>query len=454
MTLIAVLLVIILFLAFFIYFNSLNPEMLTVFYAAGESFEVSLAILVVSSVLGGFILGLVLHLYSVVSGGFRNLRRNRKDKKQREDETLYREGVSRYLSGDLKRAAVLLQKVLEHEPGRIECYIALAGVREQEGDAKQAVELLQKARSLAPSSLEVLFKLASVYDGMGQAEEYLKVLEEILGIDRENRKALRCLRDLQMRNGRWKQAMETQKRLIKAVKAGPKAEAEKQILFYLRYEVACEAAKAGDFKNAESEFREIVGKAPEFTPARVSLGDSLLKRGDLDAAARMWQEGYGRQKKAVFLARLEEACLLAEDPSRLLNYYRNSLRENEADMMLRFFFGKLCLRLEIVEEAFEQLSTVESSGADFPGLHLLLAEAYRRRNRMDESVKSYKKALGADAQLNLGYECDCCGAESPQWKSRCQACGAWGQFSLPGRKSLENARPIELKPIPHGGTAT
>lgn len=453
MTLIAVLLLFILFLAFFIYFNSLNLEVITVVFSAGESFETSLAILVVGAVLAGFILGLVLHLYSVATGRFQNMRRNRQDKKQREDAALYREGVGRFLSGDLKRAGVLLQKVLEHEPERIECYIALAGVREQEGQPLESIKMLTKARSLAPKNLEVLFKLASIYDGMAQQDEYRKVLEEILTIDRDNSKALCGLRDLDIQSKLWSEALDIQRRLLKTLKAGAQLEEEKQSLIYLRYEVAVLALEKEDFKQAESEFRDIVGKAPEFVPARVSLGDLYRRKGDIDGAARIWQEGYGRLKKAIFLARLEEACLAAEDPTRLLNYYRTTLLENDGDLMLRLFFGKLCLRLEIVDEALEQLYAVESSGADFPSLHLLLAEAHRRRNRIDDAVKAYKKALGAESQLSLGFLCEQCGAEQPNWLSRCDSCGTWGQFGMPGRKSLQSARLLELKAIPHGGVA-
>ena len=132
----------------------------------------------------------------------------------------------------------------------------------------------------------------------------------------------------------------------------------------------------------------------------------------------------------------------AEDPATLLAFYRSALLEKGDDLMLRLFFGKLCLRLEMVDEALEQLYAVESAGVDFPHLHFLLAEAHRRRNRIDESIAEYKKALGVNNRLRLGYLCDRCGAASAEWQSRCPDCGTWGSFSLAGRQAIQNARPV------------
>jgi lipopolysaccharide biosynthesis regulator YciM len=142
--------------------------------------------------------------------------------------------------------------------------------------------------------------------------------------------------------------------------------------------------------------------------------------------------------------------MAAEDPAGLLGYYRDSLQERNDDMMLRFFYGKFCLRVEMVEEALEHLSIVESVGIDSPQLQLLLAEAHRRRHRNEEALNAYKKALGVNIRLRFGYVCDSCGEDAAEWQSRCPSCGAWGSFSIAGRQSLRNAHPLELRPIHHG----
>jgi lipopolysaccharide biosynthesis regulator YciM len=104
----------------------------------------------------------------------------------------------------------------------------------------------------------------------------------------------------------------------------------------------------------------------------------------------------------------------------------------------------------MVDEALEQLYAVENAGVETSQLHLLLAEAHRRRSRIDEAIGEYKKALGVDSRLRLGYLCDSCGEPSGEWLSRCPDCGTWGSFSLADRRLIRNARPVEARAIYHG----
>ncbi|MBW2187709.1 MAG: hypothetical protein JRG71_15400, partial [Deltaproteobacteria bacterium] len=82
--------------------------------------------------------------------------------------------------------------------------------------------------------------------------------------------------------------------------------------------------------------------------------------------------------------------------------------------------------------------------------HLLLAEALRRRNRIDEAIAEYQKALGVDNQLSLGYVCDNCGTTSPEWMSRCDDCGTWGSYSIAFRTMIED-REVISPIIPQAG---
>ena len=450
MTLMAFLLLIILFLAFFIYFSGLNPQTITINYLPDHHFTHSVAIIMVGAVLLGLFLGYAAHLYSTLSYLAKHWKRDRGEKKAREIAAIYREGVGRLLSGDLKKAHTLLQKALDRDPSRIETYIALANVHIQEGTAEDGLNLLIKARGIDPRSMEVLFKLAATYEELGRDEEGAKTYQDILAIEGDNRKALRMLRDLHVRHDRWTDALELQKKIIKANPGANRLDAEKQRQLSLRYEVAREALAAGEIDKAKEEFKEIAKTAAGFVPAIVSLGDAYVAEKRSEDAAKVWQEGYLRLGKSVFLLRLEELYLNTEDPSTLLAFYRSSLLERGDDLMLRLFYGKLCLRLEMVDEALEQLNAVESSGADFPQLHILLAEAHRRRNRIDASINEYKKALGIDHRLRFSYACEQCGEPASEWLSRCPSCGTWGSFSLVDRQAIQDARPLEIKEIHHG----
>lgn len=434
----------------FLYFWGINPGDFTVYVTADQGITFPAPIILVAVLLIGLLLGNGVHLLSLGAHSVTHWRHKRKQKKDEEVGTIYREGVARLLSGDLKKARQLLQKALDRDSRRVDTYLALANVALQEGIPAQAIDLLLKARDLDPKSVEVLFKLAATYAEAGRAQNAIEVYRELLGRDSENRKALRALRDLHIEQSEWDDALGLQKRIVKAATGGPKAASEKQQLLQLRYEVAYLAMENGELDQAISAFRELIKQEADFTPARVSLGDAYRRLNRKTEAAEAYQEGYRTQKRSVFLSRLEELYMGDEDPSALLGFYRSQMLKDQDDLLLKLYLSRFCLRLEMVDEALEQLHAVESSGIDFSQLHLLLAEANRRRNNIDEALAEYQMALGIDNHLNLGFVCESCGANHDSWLSRCPSCGTWDSLVLPERQQIQDARPIEQKAIPHG----
>lgn len=434
----------------FLFFSNINPGEITVFVTNDQSFTSSVPIILLTAVLIGLLLGNGVHMLSLGAHSISHWRRSRKQKKDEEVGVIYRNGVARLLSGDLKKARQLLQKALDRDSRRIDTYLALANVALQEGNPAQGIDLLLKARDLDPKSVEVLFKLAATYADAGRIGDAIEVYRELLAGDSENRKALRALRDLHIQQGDWQDALGLQKRIAKAASSGPKSDSEKQQLLQLRYEVAQLALENGEVEQASNDFRELIKQEADFTPARVSLGDAYRRLNRSAEAAEVYQEGYRVQKKSVFLSRLEDLYMSAEDPSALLGFYRSQMQSDNDDLLLKLYLGRFCLRLEMVDEALEQLHAVESSGVEFRQLHLLLAEANRRRNNIDEALDEYQQALGIDSHLSLGFVCEFCGDTHEDWLSRCSTCGTWDSLVLPERQQIQQARPSEQKAIPHG----
>jgi len=444
MTFMAFMLLIILFGVFFLFFWNLNPHDVTLHLLGNQDFTYPVAFVVIGSILIGLMLGFGAHLYSSVMNWWKHWKRDRQEKHSREVGAIYREGVDRLLSGDLKKARTLLQKALERDPKRVETYIALASLHSQEGSPAEGLVQLRKARELDPQSREVLFKTAALQEELGQDEGAIAIYQELVGLERDNRKALRSLRDLFVKHLRWKEALDAQRLVFKAGPDTSRLAEEKEKLLYLRYEVARLAMSEGAIDLAKSEFKDLIRQMADFTPAWVSLGDALATLGRGDEAIKTWQEGYLAQGKSIFLSRLEEFYMNREDPSSLLSFYRKILLERSYDLMARLFYGKLCLRLEMVEEALDQFQAIEGSGLETRQVHLLLAEAHRRRNRLSDAIAEYQKALGIGPRLTLSYTCDACHSLVPEWDSRCPACGRWGTISLVDRQALLAARPLDL----------
>jgi len=126
MTFMAVILLFIFFVLFFLYFWGLNPHMVTVFYLPEQSLSYPVAMVVIGCIILGLIFGFSAHVYSTLSHWLKHWSRDRSEKKQQEISKIYREGVGRLLSGDLKKARVLLNRALDRDPRRVDTLIALA----------------------------------------------------------------------------------------------------------------------------------------------------------------------------------------------------------------------------------------------------------------------------------------------------------------------------------------
>jgi len=443
--------VFVLFALLFLNFWRINPGDVTVFISADHSVTAPIAIIVIGTVLVGLLLGIGVQLFSIITSSLTQMRRNRREKRVQEVASIYREGVGCLLSGDIKKAHGLLQRALDRDPARVETYIALANVLQQEGNPNEAISMLLKAKGIDGRSLEVLFKLASSYEENGQDEKAVATYTDLLATEKTNRKALRFLREIHIRHQRWAEALNLQEQVLKVGVGANRLAEEKSKLLALRYEVARKDLDAGNIDAAKKALKEIIKEAPDFVPARVSLGDAYLTQQRPDDAIRVWRAGYTDLGKSVFLSRLEDFFLADENPSGLLDIYKEFMAERNDDLILRLFYGKLCLRLEMVEEGLEQLYALEGAGIETPQLNLLLAEAHRRRNRFDEAVRQYKKALGVDGRLRLSYTCEACDEVNPEWLSRCPECGTWGSFIVSGRKQIMTSKlPPEARPIHHG----
>ena len=449
MTLMTLLLLMILFMVFFIYFLQLNPAEMAIVFYPDHVLHASPAIVVVACIVLGLTIGYLLHLYGAASYLLKGWRRTRLDKREREVTDLQREGLARLRSGDSTKARRLLQKALSMDGSRIEVLTALAEVQLAEGEVEESISLLQRARKLAPKDLTVLFALAETYGKAQRPNEAMDCYRELLDLDGDNYQGQVGLRDLYLAQQQWADALGVQKRLVKK-STGEAQAVEKTLLNGLRYQAAQQAEAEERFDEALSAYQKLAKDAPDFLPAQVSLGEMLRQQGRSEQAAATWQAGYRRFGHSVFLKRLEQQAMAEENPTTLLDYYRQQVAEHPDDLLLRFFFGKFCLRLEMIDEALEQLHDLEKSGVDFPQLHLLLAESHMRRQRLNDAVVEYQKALGGEDRFRFAYVCQQCGAGTASWQGRCEQCGCWGSLNLSDVPSITSLPAPEVREIHHG----
>jgi lipopolysaccharide biosynthesis regulator YciM len=376
----------------------------------------------------------------------------RSSKQLKREEVLrerYGQALEQMMKGNVKQAKEAFAKILEKEPRHFASYLSLANLHHLEGAYSEAIDLLIKARTIDAENLELLFDLVKNYVAVNDYPLALETLNHILEKDPANREALRKKRDLYLKQGDWSEAYEAQKSVVKHSKEKDQAAAEKKILLGMEYKLGQELAREGNFKEAEKALREIIKEDHDFVPAQVALGDVLQRQGEPDDAGQLWLRAYESTANPVFLERLESLYLSMANPKRILQLYLDFLKKRPEDTALRFFYSRLLVRLEMIDEALEQLREMELSGIYFPELSILMGQAFHRRGDSGRAIEAYEKALDSQKMRAPAYLCSACGQAEPEWTGFCRSCHSWGTFtiSLPQASQVLPAIPFYSYPL-------
>jgi tetratricopeptide (TPR) repeat protein len=127
---------------------------------------------------------------------------------------------------------------------------------------------------------------------------------------------------------------------------------------------------------------------------------------------------------------LEDLYLSQEDPSSLLRIYQKVIRQNPEDWVIAFFYAKLCLRLEMLDEALEVINEISLRLKDFSALHRLLAEIYLHKKDFGRAAEEFKKTFELSGTSYLPFSCSVCKRESIEWIAYCPQCHQWSTYTI------------------------
>ena len=168
----------------------------------------------------------------------------------------------------------------------------------------------------------------------------------------------------------------------------------------------------------------------DFMPAYLGLGEVYVEDGRPSEAAELWEKAYKMTFSILLLHRLEDFHLKQGEPNRAIDLYGQALSKDPQNITLKFFLGKLYYRLEMIDEAFDILSTVDWGDKELPDVHKLLGNIYLRRGSLGLAATEFKKALGFRKQIIIPYVCSSCENKTMEWTGRCQNCGKWNTFGV------------------------
>lgn len=424
----------VLFLAGLAVFAIYNQETITVKVPFSNIYEIPKFALILLSIVVGVLVSLIFFAIRDTKKFIDNWQYQKKQKQDTKVQELYSKALNSLLAHNEDDAKSALEGILAEEPEHINALLRLGDIASAEEDFQKANTYYQKAKMINHRNLETLFALENLMERTSKLSDALTYLEDILEIDDENLTAMYRKRSLYERQGRWDELVYLQKSILKNEHTEKNKKKEQQNLVGYEYEYGRYSLENKQLEKAKKAFKTVVRMEKDFIPATLGLAEVMLREGETEEAVNLLEKTYEGSSSLIVLARLEDLILSLGEPSRLIRIYKNSISKNPNDAVTKFFLGKLFYRLEMIDDAFETLTSIDTGGSSYPELHLLLGNIYIRKNQFEKAVREFKKVVDLKRSLRLPYCCNNCGFRSEEWSGRCPDCNQWNtfQFNLDG----------------------
>jgi tetratricopeptide (TPR) repeat protein len=422
----------VIFLAVLAVFAIHNQQSTTVTIPFGNDYETPTIALILLSVAIGALTMLFVFVVRDTKRYVSNIQHQKKQKRAAKIQELYSKALNHlFAHHNIPEARELFQAVLAEDSEHLSALLQLGDIALSEDDFQTARENYRRARDLNPRNIEVLFSLERLMEKTERWPNALKYLEEILDIDDKNLSALYKKREILERLEKWDDLVFVQKIILKNEHTEKDKNRERQNLVGYKYEYGRYSLENGNLEKAKKAFRTVLRLEKDFIPATLGLAEVLLREGENEEAINLLEKTYEQTSSLIVLLRLEDLLISVGEPLRLIRIYKNNILTNPQDPVIKFFLGRLYYRLEMIDDAFEIMTSIDTGSAVYPELHQLIGNLYMKRNQIEKAVQEYKKALDSNAcAFSLSYRCGNCGHTSSEWSGRCSRCQKWSTYQL------------------------
>ena len=369
-------------------------------------------------------------------------------RKYEEIEEEYSRGLVAVLEGREDEALAHFRKVLEWDSRHFNTLIKLGEVLRTQARYEEGIEYHRKAHHLKEDNTRPLYALVDDFEAKGEMDQARIVLGKIIAINKNSVAAWRKLRSVLMKEGNWAKVLEAHDRVVKLSGPNdPQGAVDRRTGLGIRYEIASARLRKGKTREAVGLLRRIIKEENRFIPASVKLGLALAEQGNEAEACQVWYSGFEATGSPVFLTTLEEYYLKREQPLAAIEALKRCIASCRRDTLPRFYLGKLYFRLEMLDDAFTVLSSLEGRATYAPTLHYLLGRIHERRNNHARANDEYRRVIKEMDLVQLEYGCEACGETLMEWADRCPSCGEWHTIEVRFREEI-SLEELGLAPAP------
>ncbi len=421
---------IVLMTVWFMFLIQFNQEIIKVHLTPSKYFEVTTSFFFLLSATVGVVAVVLFYAVRDFKLYLGERTGQRDNKQQSKVQDLYAKGVNSLVAKRTSDATTYFQKVLDVDGNHVDTLIKLGLAQLRQKNYKEAIRLHQKALSLDSENQEVKFALAADYEEAKQFDDSIKLYQEILEKDASNLTAVIKVRDLYLVLQRWEELYQTQGKLQINSLSPDEQEAEQRRQVGFTYEYGRSLLEGGELEQAKKILRGVIKLNKDFIPAYLALGEVFLEEEKSKEAVDFWEKAYKQTSSVLLLHRLEDFYLAQGEPGKAIEVYTQAVNAKPDDSALKFFLGKVYYRVEMIDEAFDVLSSVDWGDQELPDVHKLLGNIYLRKGSLGLAASEFKKALGFRKQLVIPYVCSSCGDKTTDWSGRCQNCGRWNTYGV------------------------
>ena len=401
----------------------------------GATISVGLALLL-CVLIGGIIVTLA-KLSQEAGQMVERWRMRKETRKTEEIEEEYSRGLVAVLEGRDEEALAHFRAVLERDSRHFNTLLKVGEVLRGQERHAEAIEYHRKAHHLKEDDTQPLYALVEDHEAKGDIDRARVVLGKIIGVNKHSVAAWRKLRSLHMKEAAWEKALEAHQKVEKfADPSDPRDLGDRRFGTGIRYEIASARLEAGQAREAQGQLRRLLKDDQGFIPGHVKLGEALLHQGQDQEAVTTWCEAFQTTGSPIFLTLVEEHYLRREQPLAAIEALKGCVARARKDTVARFFLGKLYFRLEMLDDAFTTLTSLQGRATYAPNLHFLLGRIHERRGNFRDASAEYRKVIKEMDLVQLEYRCRACGTAVIEWTDRCDGCGEWNSVEVNFREEI------------------
>lgn len=437
------LVVVIIILSAFFYLHTQNPGVVTFVVTRDHTYTLPSTLILFAGFFAGVIVAVLNSLLVDAKRAVKEMSARREKRVQTQADENYKKGVEALVKGDTNEARELIEKAVKARPSDTGRLITLSETYVRENRHKEALKVLENGFQTNSNSVGLLIAIARCSSETGDAARSARAFAEVLKIDPKNPYALKKLRDYRIDCGEWAEAALLQKAVYEREKDDGLKAKDKRLLTGLIYEAASVDVHNGKLSDAVVKVKEVLKNDNAFMPAHLLLGELLSRQGNTGGAIKVWEKARERypNSEPLFL-KLEDVYLKESAPEKILDRYKREINANPNDTRLRLLLSRLYLRLEMIDNAIEELERLFVEGEDSYYPQILLGEAYLRRKQSNKAAVLFHKALGLDREFLPPFLCSHCNHNAKTWAPRCPSCGEWNTFYMYSAVSAAKVTPL------------